>query len=355
MLVEWRCIMAKKLSWYIDKYGEELGRAKHEQIRRNVGKSSLGKNALVGFIKRYGLEEGTTRFNSFAKKSLHDEESFILKYGEIEGVIKYKEYNISRSKGFKNTNAYWKDRGFTAPEIKKLIASNQNKTSLTAFVTRYGEAEGGRRYIENNKLQSFAISLAGFVLRYGEEVGEAKFLQYCKDSAVTLNNLIKKYGAEEGNIRWSLILQNKAEYHANRSKFGISRASLRVLVRLYKKLRKSGSRRQDIMWGVSKSHEWFLRYDTGIYFYDFCIPRAKIIVEYNGSHVHPDPRLPNDKQNTWIHAFSGECFEERRNKDLHKERVALDAGFVVFYIWDTDSAETIENTMEKIHECMFKK
>jgi len=183
--------MAKKLEWYVEKYGEEEGKKRHEQFRKNVGLSSRGKNSLVGFVKRYGEEEGKKRFDVFVNKSKKTEKSFIIKYGKEEGKERYKKYVETKTRKFKNTYKFWLDRGFTKEEAKRLVSRHQEKTSLSSFIKRYGESEGPTRYIENNKKQSFAISLAGFISRYGEELGEQKFCQYSKDRAVTLDNQIK--------------------------------------------------------------------------------------------------------------------------------------------------------------------
>ncbi len=65
-----------------------------------------------------------------------------------------------------------------------------------------------------------------FYYLYGSEIGEQKYLESCKDKAVTKKGLIKKYGDEEGIKRWNSYCSKQAEsntFEYKNKKYGMSK------------------------------------------------------------------------------------------------------------------------------------
>ena len=65
-----------------------------------------------------------------------------------------------------------------------------------------------------------------FYYLYGTEIGEQKYLESCKDKAVTKKVLIKKYGDEEGLKRWNSYCSKQAEtntFEYKNKKYGMSK------------------------------------------------------------------------------------------------------------------------------------
>ena len=93
-------------------YGRTKGEEKWQEYRKSIAMT------LDNQIKKYGIEEGTKRFNSYCKKHVAGVklEYFVEKYGTIEGEIIYKKVNDS----------------------KKLVLSN--------FIKKYGPEEGTKRF-----------------------------------------------------------------------------------------------------------------------------------------------------------------------------------------------------------------
>lgn len=87
------------LKGFIDKYGEIEGKLKWDEYR-----ASMCLTTLDAFITRHGEKIGKERYDSFIEKIRYTGtvEYYIEKYGEIEGVIKHKEYLLSKISQFKD-------------------------------------------------------------------------------------------------------------------------------------------------------------------------------------------------------------------------------------------------------------
>lgn len=141
--------------WYINKYGDELGKEKYKEAleKRNVLNVEYYMNkgfsydeackkladrqntsSLSKFIKRYGEEEGTKRYNETNKLKAINLDTFIRKYGAL-GKIKYEEYlNSIKGKGSLEwyINKYGKNVGIEKYNIavkNKLSAANSSPIS----------------------------------------------------------------------------------------------------------------------------------------------------------------------------------------------------------------------------------
>jgi hypothetical protein len=83
--------------------------------------------------------------------------------------------------------------------------------------------------------------------------------------------------------------------------------------------------------------EWFLSDKESICFYDFTIPELKLIIEFNGEHVHPrKDRMSTQQFSNWKHAFTKESAEEVFKKDQNKVLKATNLGYNVLILWSKD-------------------
>lgn len=163
------------LSWYIAKYGEKIG-ADHYEKRKELNRI---KNTLEWYINRFGEIEGPLKYaeknsklsvsvralkkNGFsdeeiakirqtqATKSAMTLENFISRYGEIEGTLKYQNW-LSKAKERSNTTVqYWIKKGYSEEESKLILKKRQATSTLDKFISKYGEEEGTKKYLDVNK------------------------------------------------------------------------------------------------------------------------------------------------------------------------------------------------------------
>jgi hypothetical protein len=357
--------MAKKLKWYIEKYGFEEGTRRHAEIRERIGKTSKNKNTIEGFMLRYGPQEGTRRYDEFVNKSKHTKGGYIEKYGEDRGLLKWEEYINKKKITSVRRIEYWIGKGFPENEAKNIIKQVQSTCSLEQYISRYGTEEGTRRYLNKNNLHSYNISMAGFIKRYGESEGRKKFKQYCFNRGRTKEQLIEQYGVDcaaeicnsrghtlANYIRWYGEEEGSRKYieRCKQTPHWPKQARY-FFLQLYKQCRRLGLNRSDIYFTIGGSSEWFLKYDDGLFWYDFTIPKLNLIVEFNGEHVHPDLSASFEERNKWRHAYTNQTFNEVLEYENKKMETAKNNGFDVLIVWSKSNlTNEIIRVMGEIHD-----
>lgn len=254
------------------------------------------------FNIEYWIERGLTK----------DEAILKIKDIQKENSAKRKKYHGVTWNQFE----YWmKKEKITEEEAKKKVSELQKTFDLEKIIKRYGKIEGTIRYENMCKNLSNSQSLNGFINRYGIDEGNKKYIE------TIIKRCSNTYTSKE-----SLILFKK----------------------IYKKIRKY-LQRNEIYWGISGSKEYFLynKDSKKVFFYDFTIPRLKIIIEYHGKRYHPNPKWDQEKWNKWN--FMGLNAKEKRDIDVYKNKVAENYGFEVIEIFSDEVNEsTIELIINKI-------
>lgn len=300
------------LEWWIFKYGEQEGTQKY--LDRNL----KTRHNLENSIKRFGIEAGPKKFKEFCDNLVNSqtEEELIRKYGEVEG--KRKREDIIQKKAM----------------------------TLERFTDRYGCDEGHRRF-EQYKLLRSRPAIQKFIDKYGKVEGLEKYEQFAKKHARTEENFITKYGIKEGKKRY-LDWYNRSGCSGSKkldfwkSKKGQYRRVSKESIEFFKKLLiilSTFNYDYDIVHPLVTKKEFSLPVAKGYknfypnclnrnFFYDFCIPKLKIIIEYNSIYYHND----NTKE-----------------KDMIKNSYARFCGYTVL---DISSIEVKRNSTECIRKCV---
>jgi very-short-patch-repair endonuclease len=118
-----------------------------------------------------------------------------------------------------------------------------------------------------------------------------------------------------------------ASYSSNESK--------QVFSKLLESITDYGS-----VYSAIHGREFFLRLNDKIFFYDLVFRDLKLIVEYQGVAWHPKSlddnfRVPHKDMGTAQQVWE---------KDRLKERIAIENGFKVLYIW----SDNVENDLNKV-------
>jgi len=323
-------------------------------------------------FKNYLLE------NYLSKKSFlsitKEIESKILDFfntNEIVGTKKIKLF-ISSLIGIRNqTNIkFWTERGWSIDQAKQKISEIQSKN--------------GMKFSEKQKLNpefysSRTPSQLGYWIKKGYTEIEAKQKVSEKQSVFSKEKLIYKYGEEYGiqilqerNNRWinslhtnnNMNLLNKSKglnkekfiekhgiekYIENRQNLfnssknlKISKANKQSTVLFNKILERIPELHNFTILIGNKNNKEFSLYDKEnkkLYFYDFTILELKVIIEFNGSHVHPNPSLSTEEWNNWKNVFSHTSADESYLFDQTKNNFALQIGYKLLTIWNTDTLE----------------
>lgn len=222
----------------------------------------------------------------------------------------------------------------------------------------------------NSKTLSYWLNITN-----GNRIEAEKLLSEAQKT-FSLDICIEKYGIEEGTrvwkerqIRWQETLANKSYEEIldiNRkkgtggSKGKISIESIKVLIPLYKYIRKLGYTKDDVHIGLGKSKEFSIqRAGTNtFYYYDLTVIPIKLIIEYNGVIWHPRVSIiGQDNFDKWRHPFKRAITaKEIQDKDLDKIECAKNNGFDIIELWSIVNSDcNIRIGKNKINECRTKK
>lgn len=323
-----------KVGKFTTTYWEQRGWSKEDSlIKRNENRVNNIPQGSPMQIKYWEKRINPKTGNHYTKEEslykIKSQRKFNIEYwlerglSKEEAVLKISEVqkeNSSKRKKYHgvtwNQYEYWmKKEKITEQEAKKKVSELQRTFDLEKIIKRYGKIEGTIRYENMCKNLRSSQSLNGFINRYGIEEGNKKYIE------TIIKRCSNTYTSKE-----SLILFKK----------------------IYKKIRKY-LQRNEIYWGISGSKEYFL-YDKDskkVFFYDFTIPRLKIIIEYHGKRYHPNPKWDSEKWEKWD--FMGLNANEKRNMDIYKNKVAENLGFEVLEIFsDEVNDKMIEEVINKI-------
>jgi G:T-mismatch repair DNA endonuclease (very short patch repair protein) len=154
---------------YIRRHGVQAWEEYKESKRSTLEKS----------IAKYGVEEGTLRYNESTAKKAVTLKNQIAKYGIEEGSLRYKQR----------------------------IEKDKTKGTLKGYIDRYGEELGPQKYLEKNSKLSVGIDSLKSKGFSDEEIVRIKEI-HVRKSTMTLENQIERYGVEDGTIRYQKWLSN---------------------------------------------------------------------------------------------------------------------------------------------------
>lgn len=201
------------------------------------------------------------------------EECMIRKYGEKEGRNRWKKYCAQQS--LTNTFEYkHKKYGMTRREFKEYNKSRA--VTLENLIDRYGKEEAERRWQQYLDRQKLTKSWDYMVETYGEE--QAREIN--RKKVVCEAIFISKYGEEEGRKKW--------EKYVNRLNGGVSKVSQEVFNELDKFFADYKT------FYASKNEEVVIAGKIKHYRLDYYIPELKVAVEFNGDAFHGNPLIYPD-------------------------------------------------------------
>jgi len=285
-------------------------------------------NSLGNLIIRHGEVEGTIRYKELCDFRNYQctLQYYIDKFGETEGIEVY-ELKKGKHKSY-YCKEYWIAKGLSDKEavdkVEELFSVRPN-FSLKYCIERYGMEEGTSVWIDRqNKWQDTLLS------KSPEEIADIN-----KRKAHNLENYILRYGSEEGLARYNLHKEHMNISRVARS----SREANLFFVKLYKLLRKSSIiSRSDVYFGVTGSKEYFINLAGNVRFYDFTIPTLNVIIEYNGVAFHP-----REGDTEWVNPY-GVLYDVAYANDVLKLKMAKEREFNLLYVWSD----------ENLHDALIK-
>jgi len=222
-------IEVKNGSAFSKKYWIERGLSDEE--------SELKISEMKPCYLNYWTSRGFTEDEGKLKVELHlmnTERSFIEKYGEEIGKIKYQEQRNINSRGnSKRSIEYWLKRGFTEKDSKIKVSESQKTYSKEIFIEKYGEKEGidlmnerNRKWLEklknNPNYNDFqkkkdARSINHYIEKYNENFIEEFVNKFCNFD-IKIKDIIINYLKENKYLEFITLIKENYDYDIKKFK-----------------------------------------------------------------------------------------------------------------------------------------
>lgn len=249
-------------------------------------------------------------------------ETMIRKWGEEEGIKHWEHYCKLQSKT--NTFEYKQEKyGWTKEEFDEY--NKKRAVTLENLVAKYGEKKGIEKwgvYLEKQRItKSYDYMVEKFGKEKADEINNSK--------ASTLDNFIKRYGEVEGKKRFISAVKNTTFVSP-------------ISQELFNKLDKYLGNKYTTYY-ATKNYEYQVNLITGKYiFLDYYIKELNICVEFNGDIFHANPKIfkEDDTPNPWFpEKTSGEIWEgEAKRIDLLEKTL----GTKTIVVWERDYRNGID-------------
>lgn len=310
---------------------------------------------------------------------------YINKYGQIEGEKMYNELLIRREnrskmrkkttekvecklcgKFFKRiTQTHLKNKcvekisteeyldrfpgaEIIAPDLKKLYSNTED-----SIKDKWGDVEGENRWERYISAQTESNLFEYKEKKYGWT--EEKFKEYNKSRAVTIDNLIKKYGEKTGIEKWEEYCNRQRytttlEYFIKKYGYDDGAEKYNNFANKRVQAKKNQSKIELEVFGEIENHldqiEMSIRLDNPYYGpFDYGNLEKKKLIEFYGSYWHCDPRFYSED---YVCRQKGLTAKQIRTRDQAKRKYATNQGYQVFVIWEHDWRKNKEKILENI-------
>lgn len=251
-------------------------------------------------IKKYGIEEGQRRWESYRKKQAHT-----------------------------NSFEYKKEKyGWTWEQFDQYNSSRAQ--TLEKMITRHGEDEGVARWQSYCERQAYTNTKDYFVEKYGSEQGHQKYLEVNKNKAVA-NPLIlaEKMSITVEEATDIIIKRQKNFFSSNLEKEFTTLLENKIGPLEHTTFSKPFGKWSHLM-------NTYVVYD---------IKHQDCIVEFNGDYWHANPKLFSDTAE-----IRGKSAKSIRERDMLKLKTVQDQGFRTLVIWESDFINNKQQTIEMVAE-----
>lgn len=277
------------------------------------------------------FKEPLMKFLSLKKRG-YTLEKCILVYGKEEGERRFNSYREKHR--FKNT-LEGKKKKYGWSEKEFLEFNKKRSVTLENLQKKYGEEEGLRRFNVYREKQAYTNTEA--------HLGPERYKEVNKQKAQTLPNYIRKYGLEEGTKNFNEYLNSSCRAFYSKK----SQVLFDLLVRTYPLLF------SDDVYYATKNNEYGIwSYSQKRYYkYDFVDLKLKIAIEFNGDHYHGNPLIykPEDKLfGRGVGKYT--AMDMWKKDDLKIKALQEERNIDVIVIWESEFDKDPQKVLEKIYE-----
>lgn len=325
----------KSLDEYIATYGEEVGRSKYMAYDKAKQRAKAGKQIDVDLSTPTKQQEAVDRGDAVR----------CLECGAVKTRLQHTHFKNKCSGRFQSGKEYQQvhiGAEVVAPNLRKLTGG-----TLDNYIKLHGPVEGQRLWDEYKAKQahsntfeykqekhgwtedqfneynlSRASTKENFIERHGEAEGTKKWKEYVERQAytTTLEYFVEEYGEAEGTKKYNAF--NKARFNVivDGQSSGMELDFLELLIDNV-----SGA-------GLGIKTQCQVGNNSRLKF-DAVWPHKRKALEFNGTNWHADPSRYTADQ---VIPFVNQTAQEIWNKDAAKIKLAEEAGYSVFVVWQRE-------------------
>lgn len=307
-------------------------------------KERQSTNSISSIMKRKGVskEQAQEILNNRSHQGITTK---ITNYGGIEAYKEAKKTIFETNKH----NFYVQQSNILGKSVEETIKIFAQQNSKLGLQTR----NNNPLYFPNTNIQ--------FYLNKGLSLKEAADLLKNRQRTFSLDICIEKHGEDKGKDiwkqrqqKWLSTMDAKSDEEKTRILIAkikngafVSQESIRFFSPIIDKMPVD-------LTVFTGDNEFYINDHGKFWKYDFTVLELKLIIEYNGVHVHPKVSSPE----TWRHAFTKQTKQEVLLQNNIKRNAAINKGFFVIEVWsDEDITEQQDQVMRLIltkHEEMNK-
>lgn len=316
------------------------------------------------WIKKYGVDKGLQLWENRKKQSACTLESFIKKYGDVDGINRYNKWKTNLSKS----------------------------RTLIGYIEKFGQEDGKKRYFEKNKKLSVSVNALTLSGKSESEIYRIR-KQHSNSSKITLDTLIEKYGLDLGTKKWQTRIskakisskrsieywlklhggnlesakKSLADYQRRDKKFYIQKYGEIVGYEKYNEAKKNrflggfiapvSKFQKEIeefvktiyegnVFGHENNYCFFVNgeLEQSVVIPDILIEDKKLIIECYGDYWHCSDKYSE----SYFHEVIKKTAKEIRHLDERRVDFLKNKGYVVLIIWENDWIVNRQNQTERI-------
>lgn len=188
---------------------------------------------------------------------------------------------------------------------------------------------------------------------YSEEVGYELMAEKFKERDLqTMKKLTQKY-IDKGFSEVDAIESAQKDYKKRAKKimktrienksFGWQKASKQSLKFFQPLIDYLDKENIEYYVGDETHQEWFIAKGVEYFYsYDFYIPSKKLIIEYNGEHIHPNPEMSKEAWNNWRHCWTKKTADECQEIDSVKIKLAESKGYSIIEVFESSKVKSLD-------------
>jgi uncharacterized protein YaeQ len=274
--------------------------------------------------KEYWIKKGYSEEDSIKKISLEQKKSakcVKVRQGKSKKMLKEKGYTDEEIRMIcltPSNKQFWIKKGFSELESLNKVRENQ--------INAAKQVDCSKRLLPTN--------IEYWINRgYSEEDSLKKVSE--RQSTFTLKKCVEKYGEEKGKDMFTKRQEKwlKSLSSGGNLKIGFSKISQEVFYKLLEQY--PISERNNLFFATHNKEFTLNKKNGGVWLYDFTDTKNKKIIEFNGDMYHGNPKKYSGDDNP--HPFRKDITaQDIWDKDKKKIDVAIENGFKVLVIWDSE-------------------